>query len=142
MTKKISERVPDGIHFYVDPEDLKDHYPDPLLRTAVKGINQSGWVWTAESCQGHIDCDELYVGWGLMPYVRLVCEIEHRGRLLDRLAEASHFEDGVSQSIELMIVDLSQDDWAQLLVRTATHTTYDRNQGCLMFERLAHLVNK
>jgi hypothetical protein len=61
------------IAFYSLPQDVDFNKIDPLMCPIISKINSSGWVWTAECCQGHPDTTEA-VGWdhNTSPYLRLV----------------------------------------------------------------------
>ncbi len=77
-----------GALFYTLPSELNvNEQIDPLLRTAVAAINSSGWIWTAESCQGHPDETEVAAPWGhnVRPYLRLVCRDRHLGAACSEL---------------------------------------------------------
>lgn len=45
-----------------DPSTITLAYVDTLMWPIVERINQSGWVWTTESCQGHEDGSMLTLG--------------------------------------------------------------------------------
>lgn len=64
----------EGASFYSDPESVDLALVDPLMRAFVQRMNSSGWVWTAECCQGHPDApDNAYIWAGnTSPMVRLV----------------------------------------------------------------------
>jgi len=51
---------------------------DPLIWPVVKRMNETGWVWTAESCQGGHE-------WSAVPMLRLVCRTQDLGALLERV---------------------------------------------------------
>lgn len=53
---------------YVDPMRLTAKDVDAGVWRAVRRINTSGWVWTAESCEGHPGRS-----WSAVPEIRLVC---------------------------------------------------------------------
>lgn len=62
-----------------DPRTLTEAQVDPLMWPIVQRINQSGWVWTTESCQGH------ETGW---TSVILGVVTDDPGRFFGLLAEA------------------------------------------------------
>jgi hypothetical protein len=71
---------PYDAHPYYDPiKELKAQYIDERIWPAVQAINRSGWVWTAESCQGHKK------GWSFVPMIRLVCRDRDKGDMLAAL---------------------------------------------------------
>jgi hypothetical protein len=73
--------VPEDARPYYDPiYELREGHVDRKIWPAVKRINESGWVWTAESCQGHVR------GFGHVPMLRLVCREENMGKMLAALA--------------------------------------------------------
>lgn len=61
-----------------DPRTLDLEQVDPAMRPLVSRINRSGWLWTAESCEGH--------GGQAGPVLGLVTD--DPGRLFDCLARA------------------------------------------------------
>lgn len=75
------------IIFYSLPQDLDLAQVDPLMRPIVEKINASGWVWTAECCQGHPDYDGSQPGWdhNPSPFLRLVCSKDRLGDMLGSL---------------------------------------------------------
>lgn len=145
---------------YCLPEELEDEQVDPLLRDAVRRINASGWVITAESCQGHPDSADPYVWAGnVQPMLRLVCREAHAPRLLFALTSASRLERylttgdagkpiptygssgrlpcGIGMSL---YVNDSPPGWFEVLIYLNAKTTWDRDMGCEAFGRLADLV--
>ena len=71
-----------GCDFYKLPDELTDDDIDPLLRPFVQKINRSGWVWTAESCQGHPEAKIPAWADNVRPMLRLVTPKECLGRVL------------------------------------------------------------
>lgn len=67
-------------HPYIHPDDLQPKHVDPLIWPAVRRINQSGWVWTLESCQGGHN-------WGdpSGPLIRICCRYGDSARMLSLL---------------------------------------------------------
>lgn len=81
------EAMTHHIIFYSLPQDLDLAQIDPMMRPVVEKINASGWVWTAECCQGHPDYDGSNPGWdhNPSPFLRLVCEKYSLGDMLGEL---------------------------------------------------------
>ncbi len=139
-----------GAIFYADPYSLTDAMIDPLLREAVRLINDSGWVWTAESCQGHPDATELGA-WthNTRPMLRLVTRRENHGAMLDYLTQATNPRVWVGDDrdvgstftpgIELWPHHLDE-HWAETLVYITARVAYERDIGCRLFERFARLL--
>jgi len=143
-----------GCIFYSDPATLNEKYIDPLLRDAVSRINQSGWVWTAESCQGHPDFDgrTIKTAWehNTRPMLRLVCRIAHAGQMLASLALAAtyQFEDDadtgfssarMTQGLELW-PHTRRDGWFEVLAYFEAGNVAMRDIGCKRFEKFADLL--
>lgn len=45
-----------------DPRTLVQSDVDPLMWPIVQRVNRTGWVWTAESCEGHDDGRPVMLG--------------------------------------------------------------------------------
>jgi hypothetical protein len=80
------EYFPDDARpFYHPIGELQEQHVDPAIWHAVSRINQSGWVWTLESCEGHGEGKGTY-GWQKWPMIRLAV---HRDSV-DRMFGALH----------------------------------------------------
>jgi hypothetical protein len=66
---------------FYHPSILKAKHVDPGIWPAVRAINQSGWVWTLESCEGHPD----RYAWSHVPLIRLAVPHGHAERMLGLL---------------------------------------------------------
>lgn len=81
-----------GVCIYTPPSQVTPDMIDPMLRDIVARINQSGWVITCESCQGHpgAEADYEHTAWphNDRPYLRLACGVEDAGRLAEHLCGA------------------------------------------------------
>ncbi len=139
-----------GIIFYDLPDALQPENIDPLIWPAVKRINESGWVWTAESCQGHPDATE-YGAWAnnVRPMLRLVCHRVDTGKMLSLLLEAvKQPPDSGLDGLHFFKVELwpqprRTPDWTEILVYISpVHTVFDRDQGIKAVERFAEMVNQ
>jgi hypothetical protein len=142
-----------GALFYCLPEKLTDDMIDPLLRSAVRRINASGWCWTAESCQGHPDAadDHPWAG-NVRPFLRLVCEAPRLGEMLAAMTRAmrstpkllvkGELFDGEPQALSFRIYPWAQPhgNYEQVLVYIDADSVYSRNQGVEAFERFAAAV--
>lgn len=128
-----------GALFYTLPSELKQEQIDPLLRDAVTAINSSGWVWTAESCQGHPDEPDIHAPWGhnTRPYLRLVCRAEDVGDVAATLlAEAGDEESRMIGAPEMCMRSRPlRDGWMELQVYVTAHNVASRDRGCQAFER-------
>lgn len=80
--------VASGVTFYDHPDKLREDQVDPLIWKAVRRINQSNWVWTAESCQGHPDATSHAWAWNVRPMLRLVTTQPNQGQLFRYLYTA------------------------------------------------------
>ena len=136
-----------GAIFYTLPEEVLVEQIDPLLRDAVMRINASGWLWTAESCQGHPDCtDSLAWAGNVKPMLRLVCRTEHLGRAMALLTRSATYVGDellpTAVGFEVWPRCLTQPEWSEVLVYMNIHarTVYDRNLGVEVWNRFAELV--
>lgn len=145
---------------YCLPEELEDGQVDPLLLDAVRRINASGWVITAESCQGHPDATDPHAWAGnVRPMLRLVCRESDAPRLMFALATAARSEryldpGPVGDPIPIygsagrlpcgigmdVYVHDTPPGWFEALVYMHARTAWDRDRGCEAFWRLAGLV--
>lgn len=143
-----------GAIFYADPDDLQPEQIDPLLWPAVTAINASGWIWTAESCQGHPDYDgrEGGTAWphNTKPMLRLVTRDANAGRMLHLLAVAAvaaldpdgpGTESRQGQGLELWPAQ-RRDGWFEVLVYIKARNVAARDAGCKRFEHFGRLVAK
>lgn len=134
-----------GALFYTLPEDLTDQMIDPLLRKAVRQINESGWCWTAESCQGHPDSTE-HIPWAhnTRPFLRLVCVKDRSGEMLYKLMQALRYDDFGMPAIlvaEVFPWTTTFQGYEQFMVYIRATSAYDRNLGIAAFERFAELLH-
>lgn len=127
---------------YGDPQELVESDVDPAIWPAVKRINESGWLWTGESCQGHPDADYPMPWAGnVRPYLRLILRTDDEARLLPVLLDAS-----VRIKEEAMLADASyspswsmsvhsrQDGWTALYLYVEATTAWERDMGCRFLE--------
>jgi hypothetical protein len=125
---------------------VKAEQIDLLLRVAVAAINSSGWVWTAESCQGHPDESDLYAAWGhnTQPYLRLVCRAQDLGDAVAALlAEAGDEDDKAIGTPEMRLRTRPlRDGWMELQVYVSAHNVATRNRGCQAFERFGFAIQR
>lgn len=136
------------IGFYVVPDKLDYHQVDPLIRGVVKTINESGWVLTAESCQGHPDATTPIWAGGVRPMLRLVTRKKHLGQMLGILlhnAYAMKNTDGMGGAsradwhpvFEILPVGIWHGELACVLVYVDGATVYQRDLGIEVFARFA-----
>lgn len=134
-----------GALFYALPEQLTDGMIDPLLRKAVRRINESGWCWTAESCQGHPDSvDSSPWAGNTRPFLRLVCDAGRAGELLVALLDSLVYDDhGMRQTqiAEIYAWTKPIDGYRQYMVYIEAHNAYERNLGIAAFERFAEALH-
>lgn len=139
----VQEANESGCIFYDDPATLRDEQIDPLLRDAVRQINKSGWLWTAESCQGHPDADDAWAG-NTRPMLRLVCRAEDRPRMMDALCQAlADFNSG-DEGYKVLSIAVwpyhRRNGWFEALVYIPAAIVGERDAGCRCYERFAELV--
>lgn len=83
-----AEYFPDDARPFHHPvTDLQEQHVDPAIWPAVKRINESGWVWTLESCEGHGTGKGTY-GWQKWPMIRLAVHNDDVDRMLGLLHRA------------------------------------------------------
>lgn len=145
-----------GAIFYTLPSELRPEQIDPLLREIVGDINRSGWVWTAESCQGHPDAATAgETAWphNTDPFLRLVvhkareaemllhltCALDVLNDELDR-AEAGGWLLYGSQGLRLYCDD--REPYAEYRVYLPARIATERNGGIEVFRRFARSVNE
>ncbi len=140
---EIDDAVCAGMRFYARPEDLVPRQIDRLLRDTVSRINQSGWVWTAESCQGHPDSRDAAWADNTDPMLRLVCRHENMGRMLGLLMDA-YYDHGPEmlwqQGFRIYPVKHRR-GWVEILVYLNGKTAYYRDDGIRVLERFAELLS-
>lgn len=131
-------RPPDRIFHYGPPENTEGI--EPLIRPICERINQSGWLWTVESCEGHT---EDYQGswWGFPnpdPMLRFGCRTEHVGHLILLLKRATATV--APMSVPEMYPGAAPDEeWSDLL--TYIRGQDGRDQRRLVYARLAELAH-
>jgi hypothetical protein len=133
-----------GVAFRRVPEELDLEEVDELIRPAVVRINNSGWVWTAESCQGHPDSMDPRQ-WHIEPMLRLVCHDEHTGSMMAALVDAVRADDSeVGGAIAFTAMPSHQrvPGWTELVIYIKARTAYDRDRGIAAFERFAEFVEQ
>lgn len=150
-----------GCIFYSDPATLTPGMIDPLLRDAVAKINASGWVWTAESCQGHPDFGlvDVHTAWehNTRPMLRLVCRADHAGSMLVALTRSAcdpitDVLTPIEEETDLRLSRYPQglelwpnerrNGWYEVLAYFQAGNVAMRDLGCLRFARFAALVCK
>jgi hypothetical protein len=133
-----------GALFYTMPSELKPDQIDPLLRDAVAAINSSGWVWTAESCQGHPEEDDIFAPWGhnTRPYLRLISRADDVGDVVATLlAEAGDENTQMIGAPEMCIRSRPlANGWSELQVYVTAHNVATRNRGCQAFGRFGAAI--
>lgn len=142
----FADAIKHKVTFYEDPARLKPEQVDPLIRDAVLAINQSGWVWTAESCQGHPDAadDEPWAN-NTRPFLRLVTRHRNLGAMLTMLYEKMYRPGFGAEDRQPLTVTIYRSfqvtgTWAEVLVYIEAATAWDRNHGIAAFERFARYI--
>lgn len=141
-----------GICFYSLPEELTPEQIDPLIRDIVFSINKSGWVWTAESCQGHPEAETPPWAGNISPMLRLVCRRKDLGRMMAALVEAMYIKADNDDLNDFGHFDKSlgfrafpswhtNKDWVEILIYIDAVCVYDRNLGLRAFAQFAEKVN-
>lgn len=138
-----------GCIFYKLPSELVPEDVDPLIRKAVFRINESGWIWTAESCQGHPDMvsmNETSWSHNVRPMVRLVTQEALLGKALAFLCDSmtvhcSELDIPRTLGFEVFPNDLTKNGYKEVLIYVNGQTAYDRNLGIRALEQFAESVN-
>lgn len=167
--KRLEMTIDDALEaciFYEDPRDLDYDTLDPLVQWLCEAINSSGWVWTAESCQGHPDARDPSFCWGTDPMLRLVTAWHHLGDMLDLLMRAASnrrksavrrarpripYNDGCPpvqylDPVPLQIRPEKKGDipeaWAEVLVYVEASTVWKRNLGIVVFDQFSRMLER
>lgn len=143
------------IIFYRLPQDLNLDEIDPLMRPVVRRINESGWVWTAECCQGHPDYNGEGAGWdhNVKPFLRLVTSKKTLGEMMGALASSMRLPDRVegwppekmrcdvtcSFTTHVWSGDLGP--WEQVLIYVEAHNVLTRDRGIEALAAFAERIN-
>lgn len=132
-----------GLHFYELPQNLDIACVDALIRPIVIRINESGWVWTAESCQGHPEYDENSIGaWehNTDPYLRLIVVRSRFGEMLAHLARAMSTRRMDQHVVTLKLIMWPQEieeEFEQVMVYLPATNVLRRNMGLDALRRFA-----
>lgn len=140
-----------GAIFYSLPSELTDEMIDPLLRKAVRRINESNWIWTAESCQGHPE-EARHHPWAgnVRPFLRLVVHGSGLAEMMAKLVLAmryipayegadgkTYYQTPESLSFKVFPWPTPNGDYEQVLIYIEADSAYGRNLGIAAFERFA-----
>lgn len=156
MSDPVAEAIAAGVLFYCHPKDLEPEQIDLLMRPVVEAINRSGWVWSAESCQGHPDATTSCWAENTRPMLRLVCRAEHEGAMLAALFSACRsmavhegdYENYAAwgrpgaTALEIYPDERGAPNWCETLVYIPATTVCHRNRGIETFARFAHRINE
>lgn len=136
-----------GALFY-SPPDKMDQWVDPLMRPICEAINTSGWVWTAESCQGHPDATTSGT-WGenTNPMIRLVTKdpggtMHALFRAFKVAAERTDKRPDLFEihGFRAYPTGRGNDGWTEILVYIDAKTTFQRDQALDVWGAFAELV--
>lgn len=140
-----------GAIFYSPPHKL-DEWMDPLMRPVCEEINRSGWVWTAESCQGHPEADHPGA-WAsnTRPMLRLVTAAVTVGMMLAAIMEAYGIESrevkGIGQRSELTGLTVYPSEernpgWIEVLIYINAANMYQRDCAMGVWRHFAKIVTR
>jgi hypothetical protein len=148
-------RLPETAHeqgaiFYKLPADLTPDDIDPLLRDVVRVINASGWLWTAESCQGHPDAASLAdTGWphNTDPFLRLVCHQDDEARfLLALVRNLNPSPESIGRGWPSLqgarLYREARGEYAETMVYLPARNAMERDAGVAAFMRFAAAVGR
>lgn len=152
-----------GAFFYSSPDTL-DQAVDPLIRPICEKINASGWVWTAESCQGHPDaCEACAWASNTAPMLRLVTLEKDLGQMMAALCRAFPMVEDCVMKSNLKPGAMStpggfgvfeihgfraypssrpNPGWTETLIYIDAANVYQRNQALDVFRAFADLVSE
>lgn len=125
----------DAIPYFQPGVELDRHWRqiDPLIRPAVRAINRSGWVWTAESCQGGHEFSDT-------PMLRLVVREADVGDLLAAVYDAMIVGTGSDASVDSHVTlerhAPAPEGWTEFRIWNASH--YSQRRSIAYFARLAN----
>lgn len=146
MPEQVDVVKESGALFY-SPPDKMDQWVDPLMRPICEGINKSGWVWTAESCQGHPDATTSGT-WGenTNPMIRLVTK--QPGKMLECLCRAFGLAKGRTERADIFEIHgfraypsgRPNPEWSEVLIYIDARTTFQRDQALDVWGAFAELV--
>ncbi len=133
-----------GVNFYELPEKLKPEMVDEEIRTAVWRINESGWIWTAESCAGHWGGE----GWAgnVRPMLRLVCRKADLGELLRHLYDSVLYqgEDRQIGAVGFTVWHYPRTyaDFHELIVYIEARTDEERGRGLDAWRQFSERIQR
>lgn len=143
MTDVVKES---GAMFYSPPDKL-DEWIDPLMRPICEAINRSGWVWTAESCQGHPDATTSGA-WtsNTNPMIRLVTK--QPAKMLGCLCSAFGIARSRAEKGDVFEVpgfraypsERPNSGWSEILVYIDAKNVFQRDQALEVWKAFARLV--
>jgi len=147
----MTDVVNESKALFYSPPDAMDPFVDPMIRPICVAINRSGWVWTAESCQGHPDADQGGA-WAanVSPMLRLVTKDETIGRMFECLTAAflqakSRLPRGELFEVRGMRVYPSSrpsPGWRETLIYLEAVNVYQRNQALDVWKGFSELVSR
>lgn len=129
----------DAVPYFKPGRDLTGHanYLDTQIRDAVLHINRSGWVWTAQSCQGGRGHPYQW------PNIRLVCREDDAGAMLALLTGAFRKRSSTSGTHTTCAINpvAAPAGWWDAYVGLG-HYGGTRQMGLGIFEKFAEEVNR
>lgn len=133
-----------SLHIYKQPHEISLADLDPLIGPVVIHINQSNWVWTVESCQGHPDSEKPAWANNARPMLRLLCRHEDQGALCFHLLESvwwymNKYPD-YHHGLEIIPTGRAKAGdvvWAESLVYLQARIAYERNIGIEILDQFA-----
>jgi hypothetical protein len=133
VTPTMTNRPPERIFHYGPPENAQAI--EPLIRPICQRINESGWLWTVESCEGHEPDKRPEFGWGFPdPMIRFGLRTAHVGHLLLLLKRAT-CDTAYAEVIPGFCPD---ETWSDALTYIRGVTPLDERRKC--YEKLAEMA--
>ena len=130
-----------GLMFYENPAEIDYDQIDPLIRDAVRKINESGWLLTAESCQGHPESDTLTWAGNMDPMLRLVCLEEDVDRLMGAILRNSFIDNLTAGQLRIYPSRIVKERY-EILVYWQGGYVFARNEAIKQVNKLADLVSE
>ena len=131
-----------GLMFYENPAEIDYDQIDPLMRDAVRKINESGWLLTAESCQGHPESDTLTWAGNMDPMLRLVCLEEDIDRMMGAILRSSFMDDLLTAGQLRVYPSRIVKGRCETLVYWQGGYVFARNEAMKQVNKFAELVSE
>jgi hypothetical protein len=131
---RVLQRPPERIFHYGPPDNAEVF--EPRIRPICQRINESGWLWTVESCEGHEPDKRPEFSWGFPdPMIRFGLRTEHVGHLLLLLKRAT----GDVAYADVIPGFCPDEEWSDVLTYIKGVAPLDDRREC--YATLAEMAN-